>query len=306
MKIKDKVKNSCNLLKTKTKTYFKDRKKRKKFTFIVIVLIVILFAAYTGYRQYLKKNAVAIVNGQIITLSELKEKISTYPEFYQEYVKKFPEQALEDFIGEKLLMQKAQGYERNYRKKIKKALENYKKDLLIKEFLSDQVLNKANISQDEIKNYYNNNLKDFLVPEQIHLYEIVVPTEEEARSILTRLSNGEDFSEIAKKESISSSKEKGGDLGMISRGQLMPELEEILFSLKQNQVLEKVVRTDQGYHIIKIGEKQTAHLQTLEEATPVIKQILINQKRSQLLNTYINEIKNKSKIIRFTEKLKGL
>lgn len=296
----------CKKIKDRTMLQFKDRKKRKKSVLVLCILIVVILTLYIAQFQYRKKNAVAIVNGEIITLSDLREKISTYPEFYQQYVKQFPQQALEDYIGEKLLMQKAKKYERNYRKKMKKEIENYKKDLLIKEFLSDQVLSKAEISQEEIKNYYNNNLKDFLVPERIHLYEIVVQTEDEARNILNRLANGEDFSEIAKKESISSSKEKGGDIGMISRGQLMPELEEILFAMKPNQVLEKVVRTDQGYHIIKIGEKQASHLQTLEEATPVIKQILINQKRSQLLNTYINELKNKSKIIRFSDKVKNL
>ncbi|MCM8817057.1 MAG: peptidylprolyl isomerase [Candidatus Omnitrophica bacterium] len=301
-----KMRSLCKKLREKISICFRDRKKRKKIILWLCIVVIIIVGSYSGHIMYLKKNAVAIVNGEIITLSELKQKISTYPEFYQEYVKQFPQQALEDFIGEKLLMQKAKKYERNYRKKIQKALENYKKELLIKEFLSDQVLNKAEISQEEIKNYYNNNLKDFLMPERVHLYEIVVSTEEEARNILSRLSNGEDFSEIAKKESISSSKEKGGDLGMISRGQLMPELEEIIFAMKPNQVLEKVVKTDQGYHILKIGEKQTAHLQTVEEATPIIKQILVNQKRSQLLNTYINELKNKSKIIRFNEKIKTL
>lgn len=286
--------------------YIKDKRKRKKVILWVCVAIIVIIGGYIFRLQYLKKNAVAIVNGEIITFSNLKEKISTYPEFYQEYVRQFPQQALEDFIGEKLLMQQAKKYEKHYRRKIKKALENYRRELLIKEFLSDQVLNKAEISQEEIKNYYNNNLKDFLVPEKIHLYEIVVSTEEEARNILTRISNGEDFSEIAKKESISSSKDKGGDIGMISRGQLMPELEEILFAMKPNQVLGKVVKTDQGYHIIKIGEKQTSHLQTIEESTPIIKQILINQKRSQFLNTYINELKNKSKIVKFSEKIKNL
>ncbi len=286
--------------------FFANRKKRKRITGFIGVIIIIAVAGYLGWRQYLKKNAVAIINGEIITLSELKNKISTYPEFYQEYVKQVPQQALEDFISEKLLMQKAEKYEKKYRKKIKKALENYKNDLIIKEFLTDQVLSKADISQDEIKTYYNNNLKDFLLPERIHLYEIVVPTEEEAKNILERIRSGEDFSEIARKESISNSKEKAGDLGMISRGQLAPQIEEALFSMKPNEIFGKFVQTEQGYHIIKTGEKQASHLQTLEEAAPTIKQILINQKRSQLLKTYINQIKNESKIIRFSDKLKEL
>ncbi len=123
---------------------------------------------------------------------------------------------------------------------------------------------------------------------------------------MNRIQSGEDFSEIAKKESISQSAEKGGDLGNISRGQLVPELEEIIFSLKPNQVLEKIVRTEKGFHIIKVGEKHSAHLQDLDEATPVIRQILVNQKRTQYLNTYVNDLKNKSKIIRFPERVKSL
>lgn len=306
MKIKESTGNLCKKIFAGTKKFFSDRKKRKKSIMVVAVVIIIAVVAYIGWKQYMKKAAVAIINGEILTLSELRNKISTYPEFYQEYVRQVPQQALEDFISEKLLMQKARKYEKRYRKKIKKALENYKNELIIKEFLTDQVLSRADISQDEIKAYYNNNLKDFLRPEKIHLYEIVVPTEEEVKNILNRLDSGENFSEIAKQESISSSKEKGGDLGMISRGQLAPELEELLFSMKPDQILGKTVKTEQGYHIIKTGEKQPSHLQTLEEATPTIRQILINQKRSQLLNTYINQTKNESRIIRFNDKLKQL
>jgi len=306
VKIKESVKKCYKGFTTGIKKCFSDKKKRKKIILAVVSVIVVVIAAYYGWRQILKKNAVAIVNGKVITLSELRNKISTYPEFYQDYVKQVPQQALEDYIGEKLLMQKAKKYERKYSKKIKQELENYKNDLLIKEFLTDQVLSKANISQDEIKMYYNNNLKDFLVPEKIHLYEIVVPTQEAAEAVLKRLSEGEDFSEIAKRESISSSKDKGGDLGMIARGQLTPEIEELLFSMKPNQVLGKTVKTEQGYHILKVGEIQPSHLQSIEEATPTIKQILITQKRSQLLSTYLNQLKNESKIIRFNDKLKQL
>ena len=288
------------------KIFINNTKTRKKAITVIIGIIVVVIAAYYGNKYHQKKNAIAIVNGDIITLEELKEKISTYPEFYQEYVKQVPQQALEDYISEKLLTQKAKKYERHYRKQIKKALENYKNDLIIKEFLQDQVLSKADISQEEINSYYNANLKDFFIPERIHLYEIVVPTIEAAETILKRLSDGEDFSEIAKRESISSSKENGGDLGMVTKGQLTPEIEEILFSMKPNQILGKTVKTEQGYHILKIGEIQPSHLQPLVEAAPTIKQILINQKKTQLLNDYLTQIKNDSKIIRFTDKLRQL
>ncbi|MCX7705735.1 MAG: SurA N-terminal domain-containing protein, partial [bacterium] len=105
MKITESIKICFKKAKEKTLAYFKDRKKRKKFVISICVVIIVVIGGYLTYLQYLKKNAVAIVNGEIITLSDLKEKISTYPEFYQEYVRQFPQQALEDFIGEKLLMQ---------------------------------------------------------------------------------------------------------------------------------------------------------------------------------------------------------
>lgn len=282
--------------------------KFKKWLLVVVCVIVVAAAGYSIYRsRFYKKDAVAIINGQKITIAQLKKKISKYPDFYQQYMKQYPQEALNDYIGELLLLQQAKKYAKKYREKINEQIEDYKKDLLIREYLNDQVMSKAEITEDEIKAYYNEHLKEFFMPERVHLYEIVVPTQEAAETILKRLNTGEDFSEIARKESIStSSKDKGGDIGIISRGQLMPEMEELIFSMKTGEVFPKVIKTEQGYHIVKVGEKMPAQLQTLEQASPTIRQNLIQMRKKQLLQTYVNQLKNQSKIQQFPENLKAL
>ncbi len=164
MKFKEKIRVLYVKVKGKPLQFIKDRKKRNLLIYALILIIIAGSGSYIFFKTYMKKNAVAIVNGEVITIPELREKIASYPEFYKEYVKQLPQQALEDFIGERLLLQKAKQFAPRYRKKIKKALEEYRKELLIREFLSDQVLSKIEVSQDEIKSYYNSNLKDFFVP----------------------------------------------------------------------------------------------------------------------------------------------
>ena len=90
------------------------------------------------------------------------------------------------------------------------------------------------------------------MPEEIHAAHILVPTEKEADSILTKLREGEDFATLAYSYSSCPSKEEGGDLGWFGQGVMVPEFEKAAFSTKPGQFSK--VKTEFGWHIIKIIE----------------------------------------------------
>jgi len=88
------------------------------------------------------------------------------------------------------------------------------------------------------------------MPDKVHCAHILVRTEQEARTVLARISKGEKFAKIAQEASICPSKKNGGDLGTFTRGKMVKEFETAAFTLQKGQV-SGIVKTQFGYHIIK-------------------------------------------------------
>src|ERR1700761_3958402 len=133
------------------------------------------------------------------------------------------------------------------------------------------------VSNEQVQQYYQGHQKDFQVPEGVKVRHILikVPAGAEAKTdaaakakaeaLLKEIKGGADFSALAKANSDDpGSKAQGGDLGMIQRGVTVPEFEKSAFSLQPGQVSD-LIKTQFGYHILKVEEKQTAHLRPLDE-----------------------------------------
>jgi parvulin-like peptidyl-prolyl isomerase len=112
---------------------------------------------------------------------------------------------------------------------------------------------------------YRTKLQDILkadVPttgDQVHARHILLKTKEEAEAALVRLRNGEDFTKLAAELSQdTSNKDQGGDLGWFSRGDMVAEFDNVVFSLQPGQ-LSDVVETEFGAHIIRVDERDPNH-----------------------------------------------
>jgi len=130
------------------------------------------------------------------------------------------------------------------------------------------VQKKLSVNDGEIRDYYNMHPKEFLIPEKIHIRHILLKIPEDAGKeellevrkkvgeILGRIKGGQDFEKIARIESHDApSAEKGGDLGFSSRGTMNSNFEDAAFKLEVGQVSEPVL-TSQGYHLIRVDDKQ--------------------------------------------------
>ena len=137
------------------------------------------------------------------------------------------------------------------------------------------------ISDAQIEAFYNAHKDDYRTPERVHARHILLsiankPKDEvpkiqaQAEALLKQIKGGGDFAELAKKNSQDpGSAQKGGDLGWVSRGQMVKPFEEAVFTLKPNEI-SNVVTTEYGFHIIQVLERQPPHLQTLDEVKPTI------------------------------------
>jgi peptidyl-prolyl cis-trans isomerase D len=150
----------------------------------------------------------------------------------------------------------------------------------------NQIRQSLQIPDDQLKVQYQQNIQQYQVPNRVHVEHILLmtankpdaeveETRKKAEDILQQLKKGAKFEELAKKYSEDpGSKDKGGDIGWIGQGQTVPEFEKTAFSLSPGQ-LSDLVKTQYGFHIIKVLEKETAHTKPFEEVKDSIRTPLL-------------------------------
>ena len=161
--------------------------------------------------------------------------------------------------------------------------------LLINE-LQSSIIDSVEVSDAEIEEYYNNNKAEFTVEEQVQASHILVEDEATAKEILDKLNSGSDYAELAKEYSIDGSASQGGNLGFFPRGRMVKPFEEAAFALEVGEISE-IVKTDFGYHIIMVTDRQEAGTISLEESRDNIRDTLLHQKQMETLRNYLIELR---------------
>ncbi len=301
---------------------------------IIGIIIICLFVLYlTGcdtvdFSKTPSRDAAATVNGESITIQDINEQYDRVPEEYKQFITK--EMILNQSIDELLLLQEAkkQGISVTAgelseimgnliaqsglsKEDFDKTLEEqnltmefledyYEKQLTINRLLNKTVLSKIVISSSEIEEYYNNNKNEFITTEQVRARHILVESAEEAESILKQLNNGADFIELAKEKSTCPSASEGGDLGYFAKGQMIKEFEDAAFALEVGEI-SPVVKTEFGYHIIKLLDKKPETIMELEDAIQEIEEKLKLEKQNTAFADYLGMLRDKSNIKIFKE-----
>jgi peptidyl-prolyl cis-trans isomerase D len=149
----------------------------------------------------------------------------------------------------------------------------------------DQVRQKTAVPPGDIQRYYNDNIAQYQTPEQVRASHILLKTDgkdeatvkKRAEALLAQVKGGADFAALAKKESEDDgSKASGGDLGLFGRGRMVPEFETAAFAMQPGQTSD-LVRSQFGFHIIRVIEKQPAQTRPLDEVRGQIQELLAQQ-----------------------------
>jgi peptidyl-prolyl cis-trans isomerase D len=161
------------------------------------------------------------------------------------------------------------------------------------------------VSREDLQSFYDQHREDYRVPEQVNVSHILIKTPlpgsdgkvdpkgtEEARKkaedVLKQLKAGGNFSELAKKYSEDpGSGKNGGSLGWIGKGRTVPEFEQAAFSLAKGAT-SGLVQSSYGFHIIRLDDKQSAHLKTLDEVKDQIEGSIKQQKAAQAATNQVN------------------
>ena len=175
----------------------------------------------------------------------------------------------------------------------------YKEKLMIRKLIDHKVGAKIIITPLEVKNYYNDNKEQFLSPEEVQLRQILIKIkpgqggQEEslrrAREIIKRIKEGCDFGGLAKEYSEGPSVEDGGIMGYVKRGDLMPQIEEIVFNLKDGESTE-IIQSTLGYHIFKVEQRKLRRIKELPEVRQDIEEYLYRDKADKRLRGWIDSL----------------
>ena len=162
--------------------------------------------------------------------------------------------------------------------------------------LRNAVVGNIEPTDDELAAYYEKNISKYTEDEQVRASHILVKDLDTANKVLAELKNGADFGELAKKYSIDTgTKDKGGDLGWFGRGRMVKEFEDAAFSLKVGEI-SKPVKTQYGYHIIKVTDHKDAHTPSLADIKQKVHDDYVKEIGDKKFNDWYKKIHDQAKI----------
>ncbi len=242
-------------------------------------------------------KVLAEVNGGSITTGDFDRELKNLPE-YLKAMADTPQgrkEMLDTMVIRELILQQASKDGLDKGTEIEEKLQDLKKRLIVESFLKKKVEVESKVSDEDMKKFYEQNKDKFKTGEQVKASHILVKTEKEAKDILAQLKSGGKFEELAKKNSVDSSSAKGGDLGWFGKGSMVPAFEKAALALKEGQISD-VVKSDFGFHIIKLTGKRPAGIRPFEEVKEQIKGAIMPTKQQEIFQKIKDELKKTAKI----------
>jgi peptidyl-prolyl cis-trans isomerase D len=174
---------------------------------------------------------------------------------------------------------------------------------------SSKAASEVQVTPDDLRAYYDQHREEYRTPEQVKVSHILIKTplpgpdgkvdekgvaeaQHRAEDLLKQIKGGSNFEDLAKKYSEDpGSAKQGGSLGWIGRGQTVPEFEKTAFSLPKGQISD-LVKSSYGFHIIRVDDKQDAHMKTLDEVKDQIEPVIKHQKAQQIASKEAEKLLN--------------
>lgn len=285
--------------------------KKRMFPFLMVGLMAfILIFATACSDKAATSETVATVEGENISKDDL----------YDFLVKSGGQEALSALIDEKVIAlevkkEKIKIADEDIEKELAVSIENaggeeaYKAALeqngLTEQDLKDNIIQylsirklvepRIEITDDEIETYFKENQELYDQEEQVEASHILVEDEATAKEVEKKIADGEEFAELAKEYSSDGSAENGGELGFFPRGQMVEEFDKAVFEMEVGKISEPI-KTEFGYHIIHLTDKNEEKEATLEDHKEEIKEQLFETKLQTEYGGWLTEVKENYKI----------
>jgi len=220
------------------------------------------------------------------------------------------EKGLRDFlenyvITREVLYQEAEKKGLDKKKEIATKAEDFKKAMIIDALLEETLKGKSAVSDEELQQYYRENGNLFTEPKEVKIRHIFVTSDPLLQEVLGKLQKGENFEKLASAYNADRSREDGGNIGWIKRGQLSPafaQYEEVAFSLRKKGEFGNVIKTPIGYYILQLDETRGTVSMPFDQVKEKIRFFLQTKKKQDAYLEYVKDVKSKSKIV-INEKL---
>ena len=243
---------------------------------------VILVAANGSLAIAQEDVSVATVNDQTIYLDEVMQVAENLPEQYRRQpLDTYFDQLIDEVVNTRLAATAAKEDGLDKDPLLQRAIAIATNRILAEAYMAVEV--REMVTEEEIKDAYDRFVSDADSREEVSARHILVDTEEEAKGLITKLSEGADFAELAKEFSTGPSGPNGGALGYFGRGQMVPDFEVAAFNLEIGTYTSAPVQTQFGWHVILLEDKRTAQPASLEEMREQIGTALSQQALARLI-----------------------
>jgi peptidyl-prolyl cis-trans isomerase C len=276
----------------------------KHFKVIIAVLILVIFGC--NKKATSQESVVApVVTGIVvieagtvkITDTEIKEEMANLPPQLKAFVstKDGKKEFVESLAKRELLYQEAKAKGLDNNEKVKKDLEAIKKRMMVDAFLRDSLkADKPSVDDKTLKEYFKKNEKEFMEPEKTHSKHILVKDKKLADELSAKLKKDpSQFEKFAMDNSVDSSGKMGGDLGPREKGTLIPEFEAALDKLKAPGDISPVVKSNYGFHVIKLVSREKGKLPQFEKIREEIREAYLKENQKVAFDKLMEELKKK-------------
>jgi parvulin-like peptidyl-prolyl isomerase len=182
--------------------------------------------------------------------------------------------------------------------------ERLRRQAMIRQLQDVEIRSKVVVSPMEIERYYQNHPDEFSQSEMLKVRTLTLKKNPEAQEkglkdekawrhieeLREKILAGENFGEFAKQFSQDSNAQKNGLGGWIRRGEMIPEIDDVIFQMKMGEISE-IIETPLGYHLFLVEERKESYKRTLEESREEIHATLFRQKSEERFNEWLSELK---------------
>lgn len=239
-----------------------------------LIAVPALAAAQSAQGEAESKSnpVVAVVNGEEIRHDEVMAQAEQLPAQYRQRIDTIFPQLIDRMVDMQLAAQAAEDAGMADSEEVKARMAELRQQVMRDVYLQQKV--DAYITEERLRAKYEAYVEKEGGQDEVKASHILVENEDKAKELIAKLDGGADFATLAKEHSTGPSASKGGDLGFFAKGQMVPAFEKAAFALDTGTYTAEPVKSDFGWHVIKVMDRRTKQPKSFEEMKPKLRQQL--------------------------------